>query len=75
MHKRHNHKADDLIMSRKKNMIPIILICVTCLLILLNFLALLRIIPLFITLPLLFISIYCTLYSIRYRQRFRRNRF
>lgn len=62
-------------MKQKKNIMPMILICVTCLLILLNLLALLQIIPLLITLPLLFISIYCTLYSMRYRNTFRGKRF
>jgi len=52
-----------------RSIVPaIIFFCITLVLILLNLFALMNLIPYLITLPLLFISIYLTIYSFFYRK-------
>lgn len=51
--------------------LPIFLLALTFFMIFLNFLALMKLIPIFITMPLLFISIYLTLSSFTHRQSYR----
>lgn len=58
-------------------LIPLIFLLITVIIAFLNFLALMRLLPILVTLPLLFISIYLTLYSFfnrnivkRVRQRY-----
>lgn len=51
--------------------LPILFLFVTFVLIFLNLLALMRIFPLIITIPLLFLSIYLTLYSLASRRTYK----
>lgn len=48
---------------------PFILLCFTILLIILNFFAFIGVLPLLMTLPLLFLFIYLTLYTLFLKQR------
>jgi len=58
-------------MIHKINIRTIVFLALTGILILLNMLALLQIIPIFITLPLLFLTTYCTFHSFYYRHYFK----
>ncbi|MBO1002968.1 hypothetical protein ACFSKI_02270 [Pseudogracilibacillus auburnensis] len=54
-----------------RNYLPIFFVFCTIILIILNLFALMRLIPYLITLPLLFLSIYLTIYTFTYRKMFR----
>ncbi|MFD2759819.1 hypothetical protein [Lentibacillus juripiscarius] len=56
-----------------REMLPIIFLLLTLVTAVLNLFGLMRLIPLFITLPALFISIYLTIYSFTNRNVFRGN--
>jgi len=52
-------------------LLPFFFLLLTIVLAFLNFLAFMRLLPVFVTLPLLFLSIYLTLYTFFYRNVFR----
>jgi len=52
-------------------MFPYILLLITAVLVLLNFLAFMKVLPLLLTLPLLFISLYLTLFSFMRQRMYR----
>ncbi|WP_205317671.1 hypothetical protein [Oceanobacillus zhaokaii] len=57
-----------------ENIYPLIFILLTLFSFVLNILGLMQLIPLYFTLPLLFISIYLTIYSLTHRNIYRRMR-
>ncbi|WP_170138887.1 hypothetical protein [Oceanobacillus chungangensis] len=57
-----------------KNLYPFLFILLTLFSVILNILGLMQLIPLYFTLPLLFISIYLTIYSLTQRNIYRRMR-
>lgn len=52
--------------------VPLLFLFLTIIASFLNILALMRLIPLFITLPLLFTAIFFTIFSLTYRKTYRR---
>lgn len=52
-------------------MLPYLLLLITIIVIFLNFLAFMKVLPLMITLPLLFVSIYVTLYAFTRQRMYR----
>jgi len=56
---------------RDKRFIILLLMIITISLVILNLLGLMRLIPLYITLPLLFLSIYMTVFTLTFRHRYR----
>jgi len=59
---------------QKTLLLPVIFALCTIILIFINILALMRLIPYLITLPLLFISIYLTFFTFAYRNVYRGKR-
>lgn len=55
----------------KSFLLPVIFALCTIVLIFINILALMRLVPYLITLPLLFLSIYATIYTFTYRNVYR----
>ncbi|RYG72114.1 hypothetical protein EU245_11535 [Lentibacillus lipolyticus] len=56
-----------------RDILPLIFLLLTIVAAILNLFGLMRLIPLFITLPALFISIYLTIYSFTHRNVYRGN--
>ncbi|MFD1360156.1 hypothetical protein [Lentibacillus salinarum] len=54
-----------------RELLPFIFLIITLIAAFLNLLGLMRLIPLYITLPLLFISIYLTIFSFTHRRVYR----
>ncbi|MBP1947228.1 MULTISPECIES: hypothetical protein [Virgibacillus] len=54
-----------------QDLLPLIFLITTVIVIFLNILGLMQLIPLFITLPMLFISIYLTIYTFTHRNVYR----
>lgn len=57
-----------------KGILPFLFLILTIITFILNFFALMNLIPLYITLPLLFISIYLTIYTFTHQKVYRQMR-